>query len=366
MSKRKISPKSLFLIVAVALAFSTVQIQGAAAAHKPALDAALATYSAALAKADATYNAALATAAATLAAALALATAALDAADAIAKATAALDAADATYAKARVDYTAVRNDNAELCRAGNAGNVIAARACFNIITTAMFVLSVVENARDALRWPLAHAEAAAKAAGGFDAAAAAAAKAAYNAAAATAATAIAKAYAAALATADAAIAAYGAAIDAKFATRTPPVLKPKPVSLKSVSNGCGGGEPHTNPQFLDTATFSPVFGDKLTVNFRLACNVHDAGYSGVLVRNPLHLNKEVDFSRWSREELDKLFLFNLKKMCREQLQGSPLLRTKCYARVHTYYAFVRLVGEKYFNANPITPGTDTHRWRSKF
>ncbi len=352
MSKRKNSPRYLFLIVAVALAFSTVQIQGATAAHKSALDAALATYSAALAKADATYNAALATADATLDGA-----AALEVADAAyAKARVALAVYETAYnvakAAAAAAYTGAYY--AKVAGLANADDAIATYFALEAVWTAThdaYTAAIVEHMK-------------VRAAGGFDAVGV---KAAYNAAAAaTAAAARAKAYAAALATADAAIAAYGAAIDTKFATRIPPVLKPKPVSLKSVSNGCGGGEAHTDPQIADTFTFSPVSGDKWIVNFRLACNVHDAGYSGVLVRDPLQGNKEIDFSTWSRKKLDKLFLTNLKQICWDQLPGySPLLLTKCYALVHTYYALVRLVGELFFEANPITPGTDTHKRRSK-
>src|SRR5437879_3107308 len=65
---------------------------------------------------------------------------------------------------------------------------------------------------------------------------------------------------------------------------TPPVPEAV-VGLASVSNGCGGGVASREYKYGDDSSFVntnvPFAGEKVWhVNFREACELHDAGYSG--------------------------------------------------------------------------------------
>jgi hypothetical protein len=64
------------------------------------------------------------------------------------------------------------------------------------------------------------------------------------------------------------------------------------VSLASVSNGCGGGAPSSEARWGDTSEY---YGH--IVNFRLACNLHDAGYTGAEVQDPIN-GGYVDYFTW--------------------------------------------------------------------
>lgn len=81
-------------------------------------------------------------------------------------------------------------------------------------------------------------------------------------------------------------------------TKTPcPAAAPQPwpalpdalVPIGSVSNGCGGGKASAQGKFGDSSTYrdsniNPA-ARSYTVNFREACKLHDAGYSGAKVRD---------------------------------------------------------------------------------
>ena len=92
------------------------------------------------------------------------------------------------------------------------------------------------------------------------------------------------------------------------------------VSLASVSNGCGGGVAGEDARFFDTLDYQGV-----KVSFREACNVHDACYSGAVVRDPFGRppGTVVDFRDWSRQRCDDVFLDNLQALCRRQIHDSP-------------------------------------------
>lgn len=62
-----------------------------------------------------------------------------------------------------------------------------------------------------------------------------------------------------------------------------PLQAPNPaaeVAIAEVSNGCGGGPASTAPQTHDVLKLTGADNKQYTVNFRAACNAHDAGYSG--------------------------------------------------------------------------------------
>ncbi|MDO8731121.1 MAG: phospholipase A2 [Actinomycetota bacterium] len=119
----------------------------------------------------------------------------------------------------------------------------------------------------------------------------------------------------------------------------------KPVSLESVSNGCGGGEVGDDPRFLDEVSFSSgTKGLRFKVRFRQACNIHDAGYGGYKIRNPLHKNTGVDYLAVPRKTIDDQFLRDLRLLCDEQLpksQSAAGAKKQCYAYAKAYWIAVR-------------------------
>lgn len=108
----------------------------------------------------------------------------------------------------------------------------------------------------------------------------------------------------------------------------PPSLKAKPppppgfIELAAVSNGCGGGVASSDPRYGDTSSYrdSITPGDIYTVNFREACNLHDAGYSGALVWDPFE-GRYIDFSepQWTQEKIDEKFLRDMRTLCDRQI-----------------------------------------------
>jgi len=104
------------------------------------------------------------------------------------------------------------------------------------------------------------------------------------------------------------------------------------VPLASVANGCGPGKATTNPRWGDTSTYtdSGGTGKKYTVNFRMACNLHDAGYSGSLVKDPLHGNRPVEFLPWNQVRVDNKFLDDMRLLCRQQIPAAAAVaRIQC-------------------------------------
>ena len=133
-----------------------------------------------------------------------------------------------------------------------------------------------------------------------------------------------------------------------------------PVALESVSNGCGGGAPSQNPQMLDRVVLSSVpVGVRWTVTFRMACNIHDAGYAGVVVRNPLHGNVVVDYRNVPRKTIDDQFRSDLKLLCQQQLPKKATAEHAmklCLLDADTYWTSVRVGGRAFFDANPAKAG----------
>ncbi|MDO8308081.1 MAG: hypothetical protein Q7V58_06970 [Actinomycetota bacterium] len=147
--------------------------------------------------------------------------------------------------------------------------------------------------------------------------------------------------------------------------------------LPSVANGCGGaqwGDLAASVQnwLLDTKSYG---GEE--VNFRLACNQHDAGYAGITVYDPF-LRKVVDFRKWSRLRVDNKFYDDLGTLCRKQLsskvsklntfrctRGLPLdkvLLTELAGKspgALAYYEAVRAYAEAAFDTNVTRPGVQT-------
>jgi hypothetical protein len=113
----------------------------------------------------------------------------------------------------------------------------------------------------------------------------------------------------------------------------PLVAKPNPlaaVPLRDASNGCGPGAHATTAwRFGDTWTYRDGNGGSHEVDFRAACDIHDAGYAGAVVRDPFARNQLVDFWSWSREQVDDEFLRNLRILCNAQLRTAGAALATC-------------------------------------
>jgi hypothetical protein len=149
------------------------------------------------------------------------------------------------------------------------------------------------------------------------------------------------------------------------------------VPVPLVSNGCGGaqyGETAESVQnwLLDTK----VYGGE-TVNFRMACNLHDAGYGGATVADPF-LKRVVDYRTWTRLQVDEKFRQDLSTLCRKYLSKhvSKLDRFRCTDGLgldhiiltelalqspgsRAYYEGVRAYAKDAFDTNMTIPGVQT-------
>jgi hypothetical protein len=124
------------------------------------------------------------------------------------------------------------------------------------------------------------------------------------------------------------------------------------------SNGCSF--PGLN-YLLDTQVFvdpNPwAFPYVFPVNFRPACDMHDAGYSGGIVVDPV-LVFIADTRGMSRSSVDSLFLTDLNTICNRSIPAyAPVARTSCYGMAFTYYSAVRAAGWWSYDANPAVTGT---------
>src|SRR5206468_3066353 len=100
--------------------------------------------------------------------------------------------------------------------------------------------------------------------------------------------------------------------------------------IESVSNGCGGGEwkivVKVQNFFGNTSTYYNVANKYLfhpqarpfTVDFRAACDLHDAGYAGAVVKDKLRGGIK-DFRGWTRKQVDEKFLADMRMLCRQQI-----------------------------------------------
>lgn len=105
-----------------------------------------------------------------------------------------------------------------------------------------------------------------------------------------------------------------------------PALPDALVPIGSVSNGCGGGKASAQGKFGDISTYrdsniNPA-AKSYTVNFREACKLHDAGYSGAKVRDALHGGAVVDFFTWTKEMVDKKFFEDMLLICERTIPPS--------------------------------------------
>ena len=99
------------------------------------------------------------------------------------------------------------------------------------------------------------------------------------------------------------------------------------IALALISNGCGGGKAGeygiqqklgNRSTFLET---SNPLGARYTVTFKEACDLHDAGYSGAKVLDPIN-GGTIDYFTWSQKMVDDKFLADMRKLCQTQIPAS--------------------------------------------
>ena len=138
------------------------------------------------------------------------------------------------------------------------------------------------------------------------------------------------------------------------------------VALEAVSNGCGPGrESSSRPRPADVSTYG-----RFKVNFRLACDLHDAAYLGAAVADPIN-GGYVDAFDWTREQVDAKFLADERKLCSEQISSdhsdAQRALAVCVADTRRDRAARKLGG--HFVARPHVAGTWLSRthglWRLK-
>ena len=148
------------------------------------------------------------------------------------------------------------------------------------------------------------------------------------------------------------------------------VAQLKEVSVASVSNKCGGeGWGQSVQQAIgNTSTFydGGPLADSFLVSWVDACNLHDAGYGGAIVRDSIN-GGIVNYRGWSRREVDEKFLADMRALCRQRISVKrPTALSRCLGRGGTLsfgavwmYEVVRKHGADFFDADPARPGTQS-------
>ncbi len=146
--------------------------------------------------------------------------------------------------------------------------------------------------------------------------------------------------------------------------------------IDRVSNGCGGAQwgdywAAVQNFFLDKQRYDNGDGRRFWVSFRAACNLHDAGYAGVTVRDPFKGNAWVDFRTWSRLRVDQQFRRDLMTLCEQHiLADATTAKHACMFNLALppgaagYYQAVRAKAKAAYDANPTKPGVQTSGPRS--
>lgn len=153
-----------------------------------------------------------------------------------------------------------------------------------------------------------------------------------------------------------------------FFRATVTVRELRQVPIESVSNTCGGTGPETliPAEFRNTSEFSDggPLADSFIVVWTAACNLHDAGYDGAIVRDTIN-GGVINYRGWSRKEVDDKFLDDLRLLCRQRISVKRATAlSRCLGRggpasfgAEYMYEIVRDHGEANFDADPSRPGT---------
>ena len=168
---------------------------------------------------------------------------------------------------------------------------------------------------------------------------------------------------------------------ASAATTTTTALKPHPmpaaallVPISSVSNGCGGGSWDTVVAAQNYVGNTSKFADSnvnplarsYPVNFKDACDLHDACYSGAVVRDKLNGGSIADFRNFSRAACDTKFLADMRWQCTRQIPGtSRTALANCQSTggnvsigAKSRFNFVRCWGNLFYETAASASGAD--------
>ena len=131
-----------------------------------------------------------------------------------------------------------------------------------------------------------------------------------------------------------------------------------PFPAASYGTGCSFPGPNllfdTSPPLIDPSPWAWPY--VFVVNFRPACDMHDAGYDGGIVFDPIN-GGVVDTRGLSRLTIDNRFYNDLITLCNRQIGGNAFVaRSLCYGIAVTYYTAVRAAGWWLFDASPGVPG----------
>lgn len=123
------------------------------------------------------------------------------------------------------------------------------------------------------------------------------------------------------------------------------------VPINRVSNGCGGqlGSKYINKWMSKEWDSTKIGGE--TVVFKPACDAHDAGYSGLTVKNPIS-GVVTDYRTWTRQQVDDFFMMDLQSICMKH----PKVVMTCMSFPTKYYGIVRAIGSVFYDADPTVPG----------
>src|SRR3954466_10731310 len=133
--------------------------------------------------------------------------------------------------------------------------------------------------------------------------------------------------------------------------------KPGLLPASAYGNGCSVPGPNvlfdSSPPLVDPTLGFPFFipiPRVFFVNFRPACDMHDAGYDGGFVIDPI-TGGIVNTAGQSRFTIDLKFRSDLQARCQRTIPwDAPAALGQCYGIAETYFAAVRAGGWWMFDA----------------
>jgi hypothetical protein len=151
------------------------------------------------------------------------------------------------------------------------------------------------------------------------------------------------------------------AANAAHADTLPGNTPSTPFPASAYGNGCSVPGPNVlldqSPPLVDPSPWAAPW--VFIVNFRPACDLHDAGYDGGIVFDPIN-GGVIDTRAMSRRTIDDRFYNDLLTSCNRQIGwNAPAARAQCYTIASTYYLAVRAAASFRFDANPAVAGVQS-------
>lgn len=135
----------------------------------------------------------------------------------------------------------------------------------------------------------------------------------------------------------------------------------EPIRLEGPKwKGCGPWFLPGITWFLNAQTFEGDSNTTVNVIFKPACDLHDAGYGGLYVYDTVGYSPTVDYGRWTKESIDRKFLYDLVRVCERTIPSSnkKALENCKFGRfgASDYQRAVSELGYPAFDCNPRKPG----------